>query len=54
MFDTISKILFKVSAWYFAAKADGKVDAKEWAALVRLILDSLEAEGVNVDLNIRD
>ena len=49
MFNKISSILFKLSAWYFQAKADGKIDADEWEKLLALILSSLEEEGVNVE-----
>ena len=53
MFDKISNILFKLSAWYFQAKADGKIDAVEWEKLVALILSSLEDEGVKVDVKVK-
>ena len=53
MFDKISNILFKLSAWYFQAKADGKIDADEWEKLVALILSTLEDEGVKVDVKVK-
>ena len=53
MFDKISTILFRISAWYFSAKADGKIDSDEWEKLVALILTSLEQEGVQVDVKVK-
>ena len=53
MFDNISKILLRVSSWYFKVRADGKIDKQEWAELVRLILDILDEEGVDIDVEIR-
>lgn len=54
IFNTLSGILFRVSAWYFKSKADGKIDASEWAQLLNVILNTLEDEGVKVDVTVRD
>lgn len=51
-FSIAMKISQRVLAWVFTALADGKVTKEEWQQLARVILDSVEDAGVEVELDV--